>query len=170
MGGARYPRLMPPPLWQCPRCHRYFANRNQSHACGRYRLRDHFADRDPEVVKTFRALLAAARKCGPVKVLPEKTRIAFQVRMSFAAFTLRRNWVDGHVVLARRRESQRFSKIQEFSPINQLHQFRLYRAEEVDVEVTDWLREAYAVGEQRHLKSRRPPSGPHPRSSGSTPS
>jgi hypothetical protein len=33
--------------------------------------------------------------------VPEKTRIAFQVRMSFAACTLRRRCVDGHVVLAR---------------------------------------------------------------------
>jgi endogenous inhibitor of DNA gyrase (YacG/DUF329 family) len=143
------------PLWQCPRCQRQFANRNQSHACGRHHLRDHFVDRDPEVVKAFRALLDAARRCGPVKVLPEKTRIAFQVRMSFAAFRLRRHWIDGHVVLARRRESPRFSKIQAFSPINQVHQFRIYRAEEVDVEVASWLREAYAVGEQRHLDSRR---------------
>jgi hypothetical protein len=114
-------------------------------------LADHFAGRDPEVVSAFRALVSAARRNGPVKVLPEKTRIALQVRMSFAAFSLKRHWLDGHVVLARRRLSPRFRKIYEVSPRNQVHEFRLHSKAEVDDEVADWLREAYAVGEQKHL-------------------
>jgi hypothetical protein len=96
--------------------------------------------------------MSAAKKSGPVTVLPEKTRIAFQVRMSFAAFTLRRRWVDGHVVLARRLDSPRFTRIEFFSPRNQLHAFRLHAPEEVDDEVRSWLAEAYLVGEQKHLR------------------
>ena len=139
-------------LWRCPRCGRKFANRNQTHACAApRRLADHFAGRDAQVVRTFRALVAAARRNGPVTVVAEKTRIAFQVRMSFAAFTLRRHWLDGHVVLARRRESTRFRKIWVASPRNQVHEFRLRAPEEVDEEVADWLREAYSVGAQKHL-------------------
>lgn len=141
-------------MWRCPTCGREFANLNQSHACGRYRLADHFEGRDPEVARIFRALLARARRNGPVTVLPEKTRIAFQVRMSFAAFTLRQRWLDGHVVLARRRSSPRFKRIYEVSPRNQVHEFRLRSAAEVDDEVADWLREAYAVGRQQHLTRR----------------
>ena len=118
------------------------------------RLEDHFAGRDPQVIATFHALLAAAKKSGPVKVLPEKTRIAFQVRMSFAAVSLRRHWVDGHVVLARRLESPRFRRIDVISPRNQVHVFRLQEPSEVDDEVERWLHEAYSVGEQRHLKPR----------------
>ena len=141
-------------LWTCPKCGRSFANRNQFHFCSDVRLEDHFADRDPKVISTFHALLEAAEKSGPVKVLPEKTRIAFQVRMSFAAFSLRRHWVDGHVVLARRLESPRFRRIDVISPRNQVHVFRLHEPSEVDAEVERWLREAYSVGEQRHLKPR----------------
>ena len=103
------------------------------------------------MVRAFRAVLSAARLNGPVKVLPEKTRIALQVRMSFAAFSLKRHWLDGHVVLARRRVSPRFRKIWVVSPRNQVHEFRLHGEAEVDEEVADWLREAYAVGEQKHL-------------------
>src|SRR6202521_2363095 len=94
-------------LWTCRECGRSFANRNQSHFCSHVRLDEHLAGREPNVVATFDRLLEAARKNGPVTVLPEKTRIAFQVRMSFAAFTLRLRWVGGHVVLARRLESSR---------------------------------------------------------------
>jgi Domain of unknown function (DUF5655) len=141
-------------LWTCPNCGRAFANRNQFHFCSNVRLEDHFAGRDPQVIATFQALRKAAEKSGPVKVLPEKTRIAFQVRMSFAAFSLRRHWVDGHVVLARRLESPRFRRIDVISPRNQVHVFRLHEPAEVDHEVEGWLHEAYSVGEQKHLKPR----------------
>jgi hypothetical protein len=138
-------------MWTCPRCGRWFANRNQQHACGPLDLERHLAGRDPEVLAIFERLVELAERNGPVTVLPEKTRIAFQVRMSFAAFALRRRWVDGHVVLARRLEHPRFRRVETFSPRNHLHQFRLERLEEVDEEVAAWLAEAYRVGEQRHL-------------------
>lgn len=148
-------------LWICPNCGRGFANRNQSHSCSNVRLEDHFAGRETQVVATFHRLLAAAEERGPVKVLPEKTRIAFQVRMSFAAFTLKRRWIDGHVVLARRLESSRFTRIEYFSPRNQLHAFRLHDPSEVDEEVESWLAEAYLVGEQRHVSPERRSARPH---------
>lgn len=151
------------PLWRCPKCGRSFANRNQSHFCSDVDLEAHFAGRDPAVIEIFNRLLEAARRSGPVTVLPEKTRIAFQVRMSFAAFTLRRHWIDGHVVLARRLDSPRFRRIDVISPLNQVHVFRLADPSEVDGEVRRWLAEAYLVGEQRHLSrgraSARPPAG-----------
>ena len=139
-------------MWTCPRCGRSFANRNQSHACAAtLDLGHHLRGKDPEVAAIFRRLVELAERNGPVTVLAEKTRIAFQVRMSFAAFTLRRRWVDGHVVLARRVEHPRFRRVQTFSPRNHLHQFRLERLEDADEEVAAWLAEAYRVGEQRHL-------------------
>ena len=88
-----------------------------------------------------------------MRVLPEKTRIAFQVRMSFAQVTPRRRWVDGHIVLARRLENERFRKVESISRRNHVHHFRLFTPADVDVEVRGWLKEAYAVGEQRHLRS-----------------
>ena len=141
-------------MWRCPDCRRQFANRNQSHACGRSTLGSHFAGKPKTVRMIFDKLLALAKRNGPVIVLPEKTRIAFQVRMSFAAFVVRRNWVDGHVILARRLENPRFRRIETFSPRNHLHAFRFTSVNEIDDEVAAWFAEAYRVGEQRHLGSR----------------
>jgi uncharacterized protein DUF5655 len=138
-------------LWRCERCGREFANRNQSHACGRHDLAHHFAGKPAEIRTLFDAVVAAIKEFGPVEVLPEKTRIAFHVRMSFAQVTPRRAWLDGHVVLARRRDSPRFRSIQTISPRNQVHVFRLEKLEDIDTEFREWLAEAYAVGEQKHL-------------------
>ena len=88
------------PLWECPDCGRHFANRNQSHFCGHYELGSHFEGKPAEIHLLFDAVVKAIERCGPVIVIPEKTRIAFQTRMSFAQVTPRTKWLDGHVVLA----------------------------------------------------------------------
>jgi hypothetical protein len=142
-----------PTLWHCEKCGRKFANRNQSHACGRYELEHHFRGKRPEIRALFEEVVAAVRAIGPVRILPEKTRIAFQVRMSFAQVTPRKNWLDGHVVLARRLEHPRFRRIETFSPRNHLHAFRLVSLSEIDADFRAWLAEAYRVGEQQHLRS-----------------
>ena len=140
-------------LWTCPRCRRGFANRNQSHACGRHDLAHHFQGKDPAVRALFNALRRAIRECGPVTVLPEKTRIAFQVRMSFAQVTPRRRCLDGHLVLAQRSPDPRFRRIDTISPRNHVHHFRLTTADEIDAGLRRYLRDAYAVGTQAHLRA-----------------
>jgi hypothetical protein len=139
------------PLWKCPKCARLFANRNQSHFCSHYTLREHLAGKSPPVIALFRDFARLVKSCGPVRVVPEKTRIAFQVRMSFAAVSLRRDRIVGHVVLARRLQNPRFTKIEYISLRNHVHFFCFYSREELDREVLAWLLEAYRVGQQRHL-------------------
>lgn len=151
-GAMSGPRRALKPLWTCPLCGRAFANRNQSHACGRHELEAHFEGLSPDVRALFDAFLAALQEIGPVTVLPQKTRIAFQVRMSFAQVTPRRDGLEGHFVLARRIDDPRFLAIESFSPRNHLHRFRIDHLEEIDAEMRGWMREAYAVGEQRHLE------------------
>ena len=139
------------PLWKCPKCGRLFANRNQSHFCSHYTLRQHLAGKTPQAIALFREFAKLVKRCGPVRTLPEKTRVAFQVRMSFAAVSLRRDRLIGHVVLARRMENPRFTKIEYISPRNHVHSFCFHSRKELDREVLAWLREAYQVGQQRHL-------------------
>ena len=140
-------------MWACAGCGRTFANRNQVHTCAPLGdLDEHFAGRSPVVRATFDRVLAVATSFGPVQVLPEKTRIALHARMSFAAFMPRRNWLNGHLVLARRIDSPRFPRIDEFSPRNVVHTFRLDSPAAVDAEFPTWLAEAYQVGMQQHLR------------------
>jgi hypothetical protein len=97
------------------------------------------------------AVRRAVAECGPVTVLPEKTRIAFQVRMSFAQVSPRRRWLAGHFVFARRLPHPRFRRIDTISARNHVHHFRLAEPGEIDDEFRLWLREAYSVGAQEHL-------------------
>jgi hypothetical protein len=162
---ARHQQESPPSgkLWACPQCGRSFANQNQSHFCGRYELEAHFAAKSEAARALFDAFLELVQGIGPVTVLPEKSRIAFQVRMSFAALMVRKTYLRGHLVLARRLEHPRFLKIDTISPRNHVHHFRLDDRADLDELFTSWVREAYAVGEQQHLpparRSRLAPAG-----------
>jgi uncharacterized protein DUF5655 len=141
-------------LWKCPACGRRFANRNQSHACARHTLREHLQGRSPQALAIYREFVKRVKRCGRVLVLPEKTRIAFQVRMSFAAISIRRDGLIGHVVLARRLENPRFTRIDSISPRNHVHHFQLRSLDDLDAELQAWLNEGYLVGQQLHLKPR----------------
>ncbi len=82
--------------------------------------------------------------------------------MSFAQVTPRKQWLDGHLVLARRLDHLRFRKVQTISPRNHVHVFRLTQLSELDRELHAWIEEAYRVGEQRHLRPRRGPKSDAP--------
>lgn len=142
-------------MWTCTKCSRRFANRNQSHACGRHELEPHFEGKPPIIRQIFDEFVVALRENGTVIVLPERTRIAFQVRMSFAQLTPRRQWVDGHLVLARRVESSLFTKVETFSRRNHVHAFRLRTPADITPQFRRFMSEAYAVGDQQHLKAKR---------------
>lgn len=143
------------PLWTCPRCGRGFANENQTHACAPLgSLDDHFAGCEAAVREAFDRVLAVVAALGPVQVLAERTRIALQVRMSFAAFTPRRRWLDGHLILAREAKHPMIHRVEVFSPRNVLHAFRLTSADQIDPAFVALIEEAYRVGQQQH-RSRR---------------
>ena len=55
------------------------------------------------------------------------------------------------LVLARRVDSPRFTRVETYSPRNVLHAFRLTAPDDVDDEFAAWVGEAYRVGRQEHL-------------------
>ncbi len=140
-----------PPLWQCPECGERFTTRNQWHSCGSFKLDDLFAHSDPTVRPLYDEFLEIVVACGEVTVIPQKTRIALQVRMRFAALMPRKTSLRGHLVLSRRCPSLCFEKVETFSRRNHLHAFRLESVDDLDDEFRYWVREAYKVGCQKHL-------------------
>lgn len=138
-------------LWICPRCGRQFANRNQSHSCGHYTVKKHLKGKSPQVKALYERFTQLVEQCGPVVLAPTKTRIDFQVRIIFAAVSLKEDGLACHVVLSRRLENPRFTHIESISPRNHVHHFQIGSVEDLDDEVVSWLKEAYQVGEQRHM-------------------
>lgn len=136
------------PLWRCPKCGERFVTANIWHACGRFALKDLFARSDPDVLKLFRRFARMVRACGPVRMIPQKSRVVFQVRVRFAGCYPRKSHLICSVALPRRVESPRFIKITKYGAHFIGHQFRIHAEDELDAEVQGWLRESYLVGAQ----------------------
>lgn len=110
---------------------------------------------DPSVVKLYRQFERLVRKCGPVTVSPVKTSVGFKVRTTFAGVRLEKDGLRVGLLLGRRLASPRFVKVQSISPRNHEHVFRFREPKDLDSEVQSWLRVAYQVGQQLHLRQRR---------------
>jgi hypothetical protein len=124
------------------------------HSCSRHALEDHFKGKSPIVRELFNRYLAMVKRCGPVTVYAQKTRIVFQVRVRFAGAVIRKNWVEGGFWLKRRIEHPRF-RVECIPPHDYVYRFRLAGPEDIDQELESFIREAYAVGCQKHLEVHR---------------
>jgi uncharacterized protein DUF5655 len=122
-----------------------------SHSCGRFSLEDLFARSEPHVWKLFRQFASMVRACGPVHMIPQKTRVVFQARMRFIGVTPRKSHLICHFVLPRKIDNERFHKIETFNPRCHAHYLRVGEEIDLDADVVRWLKEAYEVGEQMHL-------------------
>lgn len=137
------------PLWQCPKCGHKFVTANIWHSCSHYPLSYHFKDKDPIVREIFDAYLELVESFGPVTVIPQKTRIAFQGRVRFAGAVTRKHWLDCGLWLKRRVEHPMFYKIEKLGVRDHIHSFRLKCIEDLeDQKLRLLLKEAYAVGQQ----------------------
>jgi len=114
--------------------------------------RCHFDGKDSSLRTAFDRVLAVLAPLGPVEVLAERSRIALPARMSFAAFTPRRHWLGGHLVLARKADHPLFRKVEVYSAHHVLHAFRLTTPSDVDNAFAALLVEAYGVGRQEHVR------------------
>ncbi len=139
-------------LWRCPRCGHRFVTRNVWHSCGRHRLDTHFAGADPTVREVFDALATQVRAIGPVTVYAQQTRIVFQGRVRFLSATPRRRWLDGAMWLTRRGSHPLFRRIVRYAPNALGHHFRLTAPTDLDERFVTLLREAYAIGQQAHVR------------------
>lgn len=143
------------PLWKCPKCGHEFVTRNLWHSCSNYTLDHHFQGKATIVRKTFDKWLATVRKCGPVTVISQKTRVAFMVRVRFSGAIIRKDWVEAAMWLKRKARHPRLIKIAEFPRNDFVHYFRFERPADIDRSLRPLLREAYAIGCQRHLSKNR---------------
>jgi hypothetical protein len=137
------------PLWRCPKCGARFTTRNQQHSCGTFDLDALFARSAPlvrELFDRFSALVAAA---GPVTVIPQKTRVAFQVRMRFAAVSPRKQALVGHLVMRERHDEPCFETVEKLGNCYR-HAFRATRLSDL-TPLRRWIRRSYVTGQQRDL-------------------
>jgi hypothetical protein len=141
-------------LWQSPKCGQRFVTKNMSHSCMKFQLETLFAHSQPHVFQLYERFADLVQSVGPVSIIPQKTRVVFKVRTRFAGAVPRKSYLPVNFDFTRRHGGRRFSKIEQNGPHSFGHQVRIEKEEDFDTEFISLIREAYEVGEQKHLQRR----------------
>lgn len=140
------------PLWTCPDCGQSFVTRNMNHSCAVHSLDEPYRGKPPEIRQLFDVVRQTVEAMGPVTLVPYWNRMAFMVRVRFAGAKPANKWLDVDFWLTRRIESPRFRKVETLTPYTHIYTVRVSNQADVDDELAGWLREAYEVGCQHHLR------------------
>ncbi|HTK25541.1 MAG TPA: DUF5655 domain-containing protein [Pyrinomonadaceae bacterium] len=108
-----------------------------------FSVQQHFHGRSPAVREIYDAVVSASRQFGPVIEDPKKTSIHLNNRTAFAGVATRRDFMILTIKSKHDIMSPRIFKREQASA-NRWHlEVKLLKPDEVDSELTGWLREAY---------------------------
>jgi hypothetical protein len=99
-----------------------------------------------EVRELFDAYVDFVRQHGgPMKVIPQRSRIALQRRVRFGSVLVRRKWLDVGLWLKRKAEHPLLSKVDDYGALGCYHWFRLTDPGQLDDALGELVAEAYRM-------------------------
>lgn len=112
-----------------------------------YSVSDHFVNKEPSVRALYDQLISLLKTFGPVEEDPKKTSIHLNRKSALAGVETRRNNLlltikSDHLI-----RSPRVEKVEKISSKRFYHKVRISSPQDLDEELTTWLREAYALSE-----------------------
>ena len=110
-----------------------------------FTVKSHFDGKDSAVRQTYDRLLKAAEKFGPVAEEPKKTSIHLVRKTAFAGVATRKSAIVLTIKSDRKLTSSRIHKSEQTSASRFHHEVKLTSPAEVDSELMQWLKDAYAL-------------------------
>jgi hypothetical protein len=130
--------------WTCPRCHRRFGRRNQSHECAPAMTLDEYFSTGPERERPiFDAVMVHVTSLGPVHVEPVSVGIFLKRSRTFAELRPMTKWVALSFSLGRVEHHSQIARRMKGSANRTFHVVNLRGPDDVDDTVRGWLTEAY---------------------------
>lgn len=136
-------------MWNCPLCNRSFKHTNQTHYCGDRTVGDFLVGKTETAIELFNHLISKIEEIGPVQLHATKSMIVISAETRFAyVINLGKTFVD--VVLPFKElyeDNLCFRKMAQVPGTNDFnHHLRIMFPEDINEEVTDYLKKAYANG------------------------
>jgi hypothetical protein len=85
-----------------------------AHSCSTFTLDELFARSTPEARAAFERYVELARRCGPVEVIAQKTRVVIMGRVRFAGATVLRDRVRLNIALTRQLDAPWVERIETY--------------------------------------------------------
>lgn len=122
------------------------------HSCGKFSLESLFEGCNPVVWETYKAFERMALEVAPFHVIPQKSRICFQLRVRCAGGSPMKSFFRASFLLPEPDPNPRIVAIAEYGPGQFGHFTKLFKPEDVDEQVRKWLKLSTLYGEQERLK------------------
>lgn len=110
-----------------------------------YSVAGHFESKEPDVRRTYEALLSVAKRFGDVGEEPKKTSIHLVARTAFAGVATRRTKLVLTIKSPVEVRNQRVVKSEKLSANRWHFEVHLATPADVDGDVEAWLRSAYQI-------------------------
>ena len=110
-----------------------------------FTVKSHFEGKDGAVLQIYERLLKATGKFGPVAEDPKKTSIHLVNKTAFAGVATRKSAMVLTIKSDRKLSSPRIHKSEQTSANRFHHEVKLTSRAEVDAELVQWLKDAYAL-------------------------
>lgn len=136
-------------MWTCNQCNRTFKHTNQTHYCGDKTIGDFLIGKTDLTLNLFEHLIAKFEEIGPIKVYATKSMIVIAAAVRFAyIIKLGKDFIDVVLPFKTAYENNlRFRKIAQVPGSDDYnHHLRLMFPEDLNEEVFDYLKKAYANG------------------------
>jgi hypothetical protein len=129
--------------WQCPKCKRQFANKNQPHSCVIYPVKKHLVHGTELSRNLYSELLKKLEKIGPFKIEPLPCCIHFVSQYTFGCCYIMKNKIRLHIVLKEKIKDKRVNKWGKMSTQKYLYEIDIKNEKELDKKLMGWLNKAY---------------------------
>ncbi len=110
-----------------------------------FTVKSHFDGKDPAVRKIYDGLLKSTKRFGPLIEDPKKTSIHLVNKTAFAGVATRNKAIVLTIKSDREPSSPRIHKSQQTSARRFHHEVKLTSVADIDLELLDWLKNAYAL-------------------------
>jgi len=110
-----------------------------------YSVKDHFANKEPEVKATYDAIVKAAKQLGTVKEEAKKTSIHLVRKSAFAGVATRRNGLILTLKSEVEVENSRIHRREKASASRWYFEVRVDSPVAVDSELKAWLKASYEI-------------------------
>ena len=141
-------------MWACPKCNQKFIKVNQSHSCMERTVDDFLYGKSPYTVALFHYFIEQFKSIGKFELHPAKSRIAFAAKVRFGYIhRIGRDYIDVALTFPKpHRENLCFYRIGEVPGGKYFqHYLRLYKEEDLNDEVKEYLRLALEYGNKSDI-------------------
>ncbi len=129
--------------WICPNCGRNFSRKNQFHRCELFSIKDHhFKKGTPLSIQIYNQFISIFQKFGPISIEPLKNIIALKKNSQFCSIQIQKKALKIIFRLYTFLSSPRFKAMPQQDQMH-YYQFKIQKIDEIDDELTDWMRQAY---------------------------